>query len=72
MKRATIWKWRVRACCTILAIGSLSSATGCDQLEGVTGAASVAVSDAVANAIAAVVGGLLDSAVGGLLGSSAG
>ena len=68
MKRTTMCKRLVRACWTLLAVGSLSLATGCDQLEGVLGVASAAVRDSVTNTITAVVGEVLDSAVGGLTG----
>ena len=72
MKRTRIWKWPVRACWTLLVVGFLSLATGCDQLEGMMGVASAAVRDSVANTITGVVGGVLDSAVGGLFGSNTG
>ncbi len=72
MKRTTIRKWPARACWTLLVVGSLSLATGCDQLEGVTGVAKSAVRDSVASTIAGLVSGVLDSTVGGLLGSSSG
>jgi len=72
MKRKTNWKWPARACGTLLVVGALSLATGCDQLAGVAGVAKTAVRDSVAGTIAGLVGGVLDSTVGGLLGSSSG